>query len=156
MEFLLVFKYLILYSLVVAISIALLLRKKPSRVIIIFTLITLLIPLSVWSYTSLDAVMGYSYNSYPPSNSVLISYNIKSSTEKIEVWVIQPNSISRLFSIPLTDELKKRLQELRKQQQGNKGTRIVFTSDEDLEYNSPRLWRLKRPSELLRPKHRNN
>ncbi len=156
MEFLLVFKYLILYSLTVAISISLLLWKKPNRFISIFIVITLLIPLSVWSYTSLDSVMGYSYKSYPPSNSVLISYNIKPSTEKIEVWVLQPNSISRLFSIPLTEKMKKRLQELSKQLKGKKGNRIVFVKEEDLQYDNPRIWQLRQPSELLPPKNKRN
>ena len=156
MEFLFVFKYLILYSLIVAVSISLLLWKKPNRFISIFTIITLLIPLSVWSYTTIDSVMGYSYNSYPPSNSVLISYIIKPSTEKIEVWVIQPNRISRLYSIPLTEKMKKRLQELRKQQKDKKGNIIVFVEEEDLQYDNPRIWQLRQPSELLPPKDKRN
>ncbi len=146
MEFLLIFKYLILYSLVVAVSISLLLWKKPNRFISIFIVITLLIPLSVWSYTSIDSIMGYAYNSYPPSNSIMISYIIKPSTEKIEVWMLQPNRISRLFSFPLTEKLKKKLKELQK---GKRGNNIVFNREKELSYDHPNNWRLKNSVELL-------
>lgn len=125
MEFLLAFKYLILFAIVVAVAISMLLWKRPSKFLSIFTVITLLIPLSAWSYISIQEVMGYAYYSVPPSNSILISW-IEKGTDKVEVWVLQPDGKSRLYVLKMGTKGKKRLRSMAQKIGNKRGSVIVL------------------------------
>jgi len=150
-EFLFAFKYLVLFSLLIAVALSLLLWKRPVHFSIIFIVISLLIPLSVWTYSGIDAIMGYAYNAQPPNKSVLIAYIIKN--KKIELLMIQPNGLTRLYSVVATKELVKKLKELSKQLNKKRGDRIVLDRKKKLPYTHKDNWTVKTPAERLPPKN---
>lgn len=150
MEELFAFKYLILYSLLISVSISLLLWKRPIHFSVVFVLISLLIPFSVWTYNGIDAIMGYAYNTQPPDNSVLVTFILRKKV--IEVLVIQPNGITRLYSVRSSKKLVKKLKELGKQLNNKRGDKIMYNKRKGLPYTHEDNWTVKKPSERLPPK----
>ena len=151
MEFLLAFKYLTIYSLLIAVTLSLLLWRRPPAFLSIFIITSLLIPFSVWTYTSVDSIMGYAYAAEPPDKSLVVSYVIKD--KMIQLLVIQPNGYIRLYKVKATEKLVKRLKELNKRISKDRGGNIIFERKKRLPYTHPDNWTVKKPGERLPPKN---